>query len=315
VYTLNLGLVHARQRDEYRLQYRRNAMGSSSELDALKDEVVTGLFVDTADQDYVLARLAYHKKLYNGFFWGAGQAIEKYLKASLLLNGLSSKPYGHDLMKLFKAVTLYAADLLPEKLTQPEQLDGVHWQEETPTEFLNRVQDYVSPDNRYNIFGYVVSCVDLCHLDQLVFALRRLTFKLDAYPFLGEPNVEEGAPSTVRKMLVLSPTYSPRGPGSRLWKLTSEKSDDELRHAALKLNFPFASDEYRDQPRAELNRKFAWSRSVFRLSVFQPLKQKPEASIDADAAALADWVVHNIVLPRDVQQELKDAAAKLRSRI
>ena len=159
-----------------------------------------------------------------------------------------------------------------------------------------------------------MSCVDLCHLDQLVFALRRLTFKLDAYPFLGELNVEEGAPSTVRKMLVLSPTYSPRGPGSRLWKLTSEQSDEELRHAALKLNFPFASDEYRDQPRAELNRKFAWSGSVFRLSVFQPLKQKPEASIDADAAALADWVVQNIVLPRDVQQELKDAAAKLRSR-
>ena len=184
-------------------------MGSVSELDVLKNNVVTNLFVDMADQDYVLARLAYHEGMGNSFFWVAGQAIEKYLKASLLLNGESSKEYGHNLVKLFEAVDNYASDLLPEKLTKPQQLTIAHWHEETPAEFLKRIEPNTDPNNRYNIFGYLLRREDLFHLDQFIFAARRVAFQLDAYPFIGQPQ-QQGGTQTVRKMLEDSPKYQPR---------------------------------------------------------------------------------------------------------
>ena len=62
-----------------------------SEMNALKNNVVTQMFVDTADQNYLIARWAYHRGLFLDFFWNACQALEKYLKASLLLNGKSAK--------------------------------------------------------------------------------------------------------------------------------------------------------------------------------------------------------------------------------
>lgn len=289
-------------------------MVSGYNLDEMKNKVVTSLFVDSADQDYVLARMAYHKAMFTGFFWGAGQAIEKYLKASLLLNGQSSKPYGHDLIKLFDAVTAYAADLLPEKLTQPVQLGGIHWREETPAEFISRVEQYGNPGNRYNIFGHSAHHEDLCHLDQLVFALRRLTCTLDAYPFLGEPNDLKRHPRTVRDILADIPAYSPRRHGgSRPPKLTSDKSDDELRHMALKLNFPFAPDDY-DHDRDGTKIGFSMAQPVLYTLVLQPAEQQQGASGHADAADLADWVVENIVLPKNVRKQLEDAAARLRTR-
>lgn len=46
----------------------------------------TRSFRDVADQDYVLARIAYRSELYAQFLWSGLQAIEKYLKAILLYN-------------------------------------------------------------------------------------------------------------------------------------------------------------------------------------------------------------------------------------
>ena len=95
-----------------------------SEIDILKNEVVTEMFVDPADHDYVVSRWCYQNCLFGSFFWNAAQAIEKYLKASLLLNGRSSKKFGHDLVRLYDAVTEYADDLLPDGLERPEAFDG-----------------------------------------------------------------------------------------------------------------------------------------------------------------------------------------------
>ena len=40
----------------------------SEYLNALKNNVVTQMFVDTADQNYVIARWAYHRHLFLDFF-------------------------------------------------------------------------------------------------------------------------------------------------------------------------------------------------------------------------------------------------------
>ncbi|MEZ9804557.1 HEPN domain-containing protein [Vibrio sp. 10N.261.55.B8] len=58
-------------------------------------------FRDVADQDYLAARLCFHNYLFQQYVWSAQQAVEKYLKAILLFNGISTKKLSHDLGKTF----------------------------------------------------------------------------------------------------------------------------------------------------------------------------------------------------------------------
>jgi len=52
-------------------------------------------FRDHADQDYIMARIAYRKEFDQQFRWCSLQALEKYLKAILLYNRVSAKGIGH----------------------------------------------------------------------------------------------------------------------------------------------------------------------------------------------------------------------------
>ena len=285
-------------------------MGTESQLNVLKNEVVTHFFVNTADQDYILARMSYHGQMVNGFFWAAGQAIEKYLKASLLLNRKPSKKYNHDLVKLFKAVNQYASDLFPERLTKPPQLKtGFFNGEETPVEFLKRIKPYTDPNSRYNIFGYCLSPGDLFYLDQFIFAARRVAFRLDA-----------GASRTVHKTLVCSPKYQPRK--GLLDKIITD-SNHKFYDAVLHFNFPFAPDDYEHKQNKPIQIKTqiisSEGSSVLDRLIFV-LLERPKSSINADLyierAELADWVVKNISLPKDevIKQKLCKASTCLRTR-
>jgi HEPN domain-containing protein len=72
------------------------------------------VFRDQADQDYIAARSIYRLRFREQFLWSALQAIEKYLKAILLYNGMSSRyrnsmtlrgaELGHDIVGLLAAV-------------------------------------------------------------------------------------------------------------------------------------------------------------------------------------------------------------------
>src|ERR1043166_5858925 len=52
---------------------------------------------DAADQDYLLARVAYRSQLDMQFVWLAHQAIEKYLKVLLIFHERSAQGVGHNL--------------------------------------------------------------------------------------------------------------------------------------------------------------------------------------------------------------------------
>jgi HEPN domain-containing protein len=68
-------------------------------------------FRDVADQDYIVARLAYRVGLYSQFRWAALQAIEKYFKGILLLNRIKAKSIGHDLGKALELTSRLPFDL------------------------------------------------------------------------------------------------------------------------------------------------------------------------------------------------------------
>jgi hypothetical protein len=292
---------------------------SNNELNILKNSIVTETFVDTADQNYLIARWAYHRGMFTDFFWNSAHALEKYFKASLLLNGLSGttdsnkKPYGHDLVKLLDAVSSYAGELIPNDLEQPKQLSDTHWRKETFVRYIARLNDLGDPNNRYNIYGYNQRWEDLSHLDQAVSSIRRLAFDLDAHPFIGHPDSSSSHPKTVREMLFHCSKYSPRGNGSRLHKLLGAKGDDELRDAGLKMNFSFAPDGY-DHGLETVKIGTSSSNSVLWRHIVARAKNMSASSEDTKAADLADWVLNNVHLSGPSKDELQKCQKILRGR-
>jgi hypothetical protein len=87
------------------------------------NSLVERMFVATADRDYVLARWAAINRLDINFFWLGVQAVEKYLKAILLLNGRAAKDYGHNVQRLHDDVLTLDSSLTFEPLTKPTVLD------------------------------------------------------------------------------------------------------------------------------------------------------------------------------------------------
>ena len=157
------------------------------QINCQKYVVVKELFIDTGDEDYIIARWCIFNRMSRQFFWNAAQAIEKYLKASLLLNGYSSKGYRHDLIALFCQVNRFAGGLIPQKLGAPKQvkLFADHselWGDPATQEFIRRVNRYGNPSNRYNFFGFELEASDLYKLDQVVFPLRNIAVELEDKP-------------------------------------------------------------------------------------------------------------------------------------
>lgn len=67
-------------------------------------EAALRIFRDAADEDYVVARLAYKKMLGRQFLWSSNQAVEKYLKAASLCNGMDAR-FGHDWIDRYRKLT------------------------------------------------------------------------------------------------------------------------------------------------------------------------------------------------------------------
>ena len=111
-------------------------------IDAQKKQIVQELFINTADDNYITARWCFIEELNVDYFWLAVHALEKYMKAVLLVNGMSSKGFNHDIVKLYKSVKLFASDLLPDSLEQPDALgSNYQWRAESPEQFLQRLYD------------------------------------------------------------------------------------------------------------------------------------------------------------------------------
>jgi hypothetical protein len=144
------------------------------------------MFRDSADEDYLVARMALRSSLHYQFCWSSQQAIEKYMKAAILLN--SDEPVavvkgGHGLSELFEKCLLFSGDLLPLVLCPPRGFwpDRAHELRffEKTEDYIARVEAYGDPNNRYRMFSIVLDKKDLHKLDQVVFMLRRIAFPLD----------------------------------------------------------------------------------------------------------------------------------------
>lgn len=158
-------------------------------------KVICESFVTPADEDYITARFLAQKGMHRAFFWAAAQALEKYLKAFLLMRGVSvneDRFKGHPVQALhFEACKL--DDQLSSINTKPHSSIKIHPNVAKSIELfdanvlLNGIETQGTPDNRYNSFGVIYNTGYLFALDSYIFGLRQ---KIDA------PSIQE----TLRKM-------------------------------------------------------------------------------------------------------------------
>jgi HEPN domain-containing protein len=97
------------------------------ELQVILNAFASDVFRKQADCDYIAARSNYRMRLRQQFLWSAHQAVEKYLKATLLFNGRSARyipsggkkkrEFGHDLDALLsevRSISIFHFEIEPE---------------------------------------------------------------------------------------------------------------------------------------------------------------------------------------------------------
>jgi len=120
-------------------------------------DFVNRSFRDMADQDYIGARGMYRAELFPQFLWLAHQAIEKYLKAILLYNDVSTIDLSHDIEKALSRLD----QITDIPFDVPPQLRA----------FIARLNE--QGPNRYFEYPAVLVGDELHMLDQSVWWLRR----------------------------------------------------------------------------------------------------------------------------------------------
>ena len=286
-----------------------------TDQDVDRNNITYNMFVDSADQNYVVARWCFQNNLSLDFLWNATHCLEKMMKAVLLLNGFSSisagsnQPnYGHNLALLYPQIVSLAGELLPNKLDKPNEIE-MHWRIETAEKFIERISMNGDANNRYQMYGHRLESEDLYKLDRMVFAIRRLCCPLDKY-FFG--NNRNGNPSvTYRGQLEKQEKFMPHMIGSRWKKLTDSKAPDDLKHAALNHNFMFAPD----YDHGELRCGSSGLNPVLGRRIMRPAEQGVSGKRAEEAVELIEWVIENIYLPKSVKNELKGARTQLEARI
>ena len=182
-------------------------------LNHFKSVATHDFFVLPADQNYFLARFTRIHGFAGEFWWQSLQAIEKYLKAGLLLNGVSvKKSRGHEIFALWEEHSSILGELAVTSFVMPALLHDDFWRPQTVGDFIHDVETQRQPDSRYGLVSHREQMDDLFKLDQLVVELRRCTIGLDwivgrDWP---ENELEEYKDRTYRDVILEKPDYQVR---------------------------------------------------------------------------------------------------------
>lgn len=147
-----------------------------------KTKLCHNVFLDAADEDYVTARYAWRARLANAFCWSAGQAIEKYTKCALLLNGGSAN-FSHGFSPHFKKLQSICGSLIADYIEKPEDLDLIEGTEEEFPEgtfdAIKRFEENGQSKQRYRESGHYVRPYDIHKLDALCINIRQVCVSLN----------------------------------------------------------------------------------------------------------------------------------------
>ena len=125
----------------------------------------------------LLHRFSFRLGLGNQFGWSAQQAIEKYIKGALLLNGMNISELGHDLDRAFREIKNIAPELIPQFVSAPNS-KGYGAKEET-NNVIDRFHHNGNTSQRYRIYGHLVHEFYFHYFDCICFIFIRLNASLD----------------------------------------------------------------------------------------------------------------------------------------
>lgn len=120
-------------------------------------------FRETADKDYIAARMAYRARLIQPFLWSALHCLEKYIKGILVLNRVNAHS-GHSVLpgvERMKQHGKFELDLTAATV-----------------EFIKKLEDY-GAEYRYYEVSYDIEPYDIIRFDRAVWELRRYCQPLD----------------------------------------------------------------------------------------------------------------------------------------
>lgn len=121
-------------------------------------------FRETADKDYITARMAYRARLIQPFRWSALHCLEKYVKGILLLNRVDAKNLGHSVLPGIERMKQHGKFELDISTTTAK--------------FIKSLEDDGAED-RYYLISYDIKPFDIARFDRAVWELRRYCQPLD----------------------------------------------------------------------------------------------------------------------------------------
>lgn len=176
---VNDGFVYAFKVEKVFVPFRQLAVEMQASIEQNIVNVIYDSFIIPADEDYLTARLLAQKNLHRGFFWSASQALEKYLKAYLLMHdyGIKGLSNGHSLKPLFDAVITIDPKIKNISLAIHNKINidaQVLAQVKvfTVAEYLRELSVFGAAANRYNASGVIFNTGHLFALDAFVCHLR-----------------------------------------------------------------------------------------------------------------------------------------------
>lgn len=120
-------------------------------------------FRETADKDYITARMAYRARLIQPFLWSALHCLEKYVKGVLVLNRVKAHK-GHSVLPGIERMRQHG------KFKLDLSVDTI--------EFIKKLEDY-GAEYRYYEVSYNIQPFDIVRFDRAVWELRRYCQPLD----------------------------------------------------------------------------------------------------------------------------------------
>lgn len=120
-------------------------------------------FRDTADKDYIAARMAYRARLIQPFLWSALHCLEKYVKGILVLNRVKAHK-GHSVLPGIEKMKQHG------KFELDLSADAI--------KFIKKLEDF-GAEYRYYEVSYNIRSFDIVRFDRAVWELRRYCQPLD----------------------------------------------------------------------------------------------------------------------------------------
>jgi len=132
-------------------------------MHSLVNDFAIRSFRETADKDYIAARMSYRARLIQPFLWSALHCLEKYVKCILILNRVRAHK-GHSVLpgiEKMKQHGKFELDLSAATV-----------------KFIKKLEDY-GAEYRYYEVSYDIMPFDLARFDRSVWEIRRYCQSLD----------------------------------------------------------------------------------------------------------------------------------------